>query len=84
MVSWQSYIKGFKSYLQLEKSLSGHSVEAYLRDVDKLVRYLDLMELKLNVDEVKLSHLESFIKWINEIGMDAQSQARGRQGAHQA
>ena len=44
MVSWQSYIKGFKSYLQLEKSLSGHSVEAYLRDVDKLVRYLDLMD----------------------------------------
>ena len=75
-MSWQSYIKGFKSYLQLEKSLSGHSVEAYLRDVDKFVRYMDLEGLKLNVDEVTLSHLESFIKWINEIGMDAQSQAR--------
>ena len=60
-MSWQSYIKGFKSYLQLEKSLSGHSVEAYLRDVDKFVRYMDLEGLNLNVDEVTLSHLESFI-----------------------
>jgi integrase/recombinase XerD len=60
----------------LEKSLSPHSIEAYLRDVDKFVRYMDLAELKLNVDEVQLFHMESFIKWINEIGMDAQSQAR--------
>jgi len=75
-VSWQSYIKGFKSYLQLEKSLSAHSVEAYLRDVDKFVRYMDLEGLKLNVEEVKLGHLESFIQWINEIGMDAHTQAR--------
>jgi integrase/recombinase XerD len=75
-MSWPSYIKGFKSYLQLEKSLSGHSVEAYLRDVDKLVRYMDMKELKLSVEEVRLEHLEGFIKWINEIGMDAHSQAR--------
>jgi integrase/recombinase XerD len=75
-VSWQSYIKGFRSYLKLEKSLSENSVEAYLRDVDKFVRYMDLEGLKLTVDEVKLEHLESFIKWINEIGMDAHSQAR--------
>lgn len=75
-MSWASYIKGFKSYLQLEKSLSGNSVEAYLRDVDKFVRYMDMKQLKLNVDEVTLGHLEDFIKWINEIGMDAHSQAR--------
>ncbi len=75
-MSWQSYIKGFRSYLKLEKSLSENSVEAYLRDVDKFVRYMDLEGLKLTVDEVKLEHLESFIKWINEIGMDAHSQAR--------
>ncbi len=75
-MSWASYIKGFKSYLQLEKSLSGNSIEAYLRDVEKLVRFLDMKELKLSVEEVRLSHLEDFIKWINEMGMDAHSQAR--------
>ncbi|MBS1625829.1 MAG: site-specific tyrosine recombinase XerD [Bacteroidetes bacterium] len=75
-MSWASYIKGFKSYLQLEKSLSGNSIEAYLRDVEKLVRYLDMKELKLSVEEVRLAHLEDFIKWIAEMGMDAHSQAR--------
>jgi integrase/recombinase XerD len=63
-VSWQSYIKGFKSYLKLEKSLSGNSIEAYLRDVEKFVRYMELAKLELSVEDVRLEHLESFIKWI--------------------
>ena len=75
-MSWNSYIKGFKSYLQLEKSLSGNSVEAYLRDVGKLVNYLEAEKLSLNVDEIKAEHLEGFIKAINDLGMDAHSQAR--------
>jgi len=62
---WQSYIKGFKSYLQLEKSLAANSVEAYLRDVMKLTNYLEGAELKLNVDEVKMIHLEGFVKAIH-------------------
>jgi len=75
-MSWQSYIKGFKSYLQLEKSLSQNSVEAYLRDVGKLVNYLEAEKLSLNVDEIKIEHLEGFVKTINELGFDAHSQAR--------
>ena len=37
---WNSYIAGFKSYLQLERSLSENTVEGYLRDVEKLAQYL--------------------------------------------
>lgn len=37
---WEAYKKGFKAYLQLEKSLSDHSVEAYLRDLEKLTTFL--------------------------------------------
>jgi integrase/recombinase XerD len=75
-MSWQSYIKGFKSYLQLEKSLSQNSIEAYLRDVGKLVNYLEAEKLLLAVDEVKIEHLEGFVKTISELGFDAHSQAR--------
>ncbi len=75
-MSWQAYVKGFKSYLQLEKSLSPNSVEAYLRDVNKFVNYLAAEKLHLGVDEIKLSHLEGFVKMIHELGMDAHSQAR--------
>ena len=75
-MSWQSYIKGFKSYLQLEKSLSANTVEAYLRDISKFVNYLETENLKLNVDEVELKHFEGFVKAISELGFDATSQAR--------
>ena len=40
-MNWAIYKKGFKAFLQLEKSLSAHSVEAYLRDIDKLTNYLE-------------------------------------------
>ncbi len=75
-MSWPSYIKGFKSYLQLEKSLSANTVEAYLRDIGKFVNYLETENLKLNVDEVELKHFEGFVKAISELGFDATSQAR--------
>lgn len=75
-MSWQGYIKGFKSYLQLEKSLSANSIEAYLHDVGKFVGYLDSENLQLSVEDVKLGHLEGFVKAIHELGFDAHSQAR--------
>ncbi len=62
--------------MQLEKSLSANSVEAYLRDINKFVSYLESEKLQLNADEIKLQHLESFVKTITELGFDSHSQAR--------
>src|ERR1043165_5075285 len=75
-MSWKSFIIGYKSYLKLERSLAGNSVEAYLHDVEMLDRYFDLTKLKIGPSEVKLSHLQSFITWVNEVGLSARSQAR--------
>ncbi len=73
---WSPYKKGFKAYLQLEKSLSDHSVEAYLRDVEKLTEFLLATEQKISPSEVELKTLQQFVKWIGELGMTATSQAR--------
>lgn len=73
---WEPYKKGFKAWLQLEKSLAGHSVEAYLHDIEKLTDYLLLNGKAMNPSELELHHLESFIRWIHELGMTATSQAR--------
>jgi integrase/recombinase XerD len=73
---WDAYKKGFKAYLQLEKSLSDHSVEAYLRDVDKLTEFMLANNEKQSPAEVDLKTLQQFIKWIGELGMTASSQAR--------
>jgi integrase/recombinase XerD len=73
---WNSYINGFKAYLQLEKSLSANSVEAYLHDVTKVVQFLEAQALSLGPDKLELQHLQSFLKWITELGMTARTQAR--------
>lgn len=73
---WDSYKKGFRAYLQLEKSLSDHSVEAYLRDVDKLTAFLLASGEPKSPEEIQLKELQQFIKWISELGMTASSQAR--------
>ncbi len=71
------YIQGFKSFLQLEKSLSGNSVEAYIRDVGKFVDFTEASGYEqLNPEKVELKHLEEFLAWINKIGLSATSQAR--------
>lgn len=73
---WVAYKKGFKAYLQLEKSLSDNSVEAYLRDIDKLTQYLQETSSEKTPGQVKLRDLQGFLKWIAELGMTASSQAR--------
>ena len=73
---WEPYKKGFKAFLQLEKSLSAHSVEAYLRDIDKLTNYLESNEEALSPADISLQHLQSFIQCIGEMDMAPTSQAR--------
>ena len=75
-MSWQPYIKDFKIFLQLEKSLSANSIEAYTRDIDKLVRFMELQYDSLPPSRVELHHLTSFLSWVNELGLSARSQAR--------
>ena len=73
---WEVYKKGFKAYLQLEKSLSENSVEAYLHDIEKLTTYLEQTATKKAPPEIVLKDLEGFVKWISQLGMMPGSQAR--------
>ena len=73
---WTVYKKGFKAFLQLEKSLSDHSVEAYLRDIDKLSDYLVSINAPVSPADVTLQHLQSFMQCIGEMEMAPTSQAR--------
>jgi integrase/recombinase XerD len=72
---WDAYKKGFKAWLQLEKSLAANSVEAYLHDIDKLTIFLTEQGHK-SPNDVTLKDLEQFVKWVAELGMTPSSQAR--------
>jgi integrase/recombinase XerD len=73
---WEAYKKGYKAYLRLEKSLSDHSVDAYLHDVTKLTQYLQVVNQEKNPASLTLKDLQAFVKWIGELGMGATTQAR--------
>jgi integrase/recombinase XerD len=73
---WEPYKKGFKAWLQLERSLSDNSVEAYLRDIEKFTDWLQQENDLKSPPDIKLKDLQKFIKQIAELGMTATSQAR--------
>jgi len=73
---WEAYKKGFKAWLQLEKSLGDNSVEAYLRDIEKLTSYLEMQGINEAPGQLELKNLEAFIKYVHEMGMSPASQAR--------
>ncbi|MEZ2446001.1 integrase/recombinase XerD [Chitinophaga sp. W3I9] len=74
---WESFRKLFKGYLRLERSMSDHSVEAYVRDVEKLEQYLLAHgKEKLRPQDVTFEDLQDCVQWIAKLGMTASSQAR--------
>ena len=73
---WEPYKKGFKAWLQLEKSLSDNSVEAYLRDLEKLTTFLIGQNITKNPSEIALIDLQQFVQFINGLGMTPTSQSR--------
>ena len=73
---WTDYIKDFQYFIRLEKSLSQNSVEAYTNDLNKLVQFLEYYGKTVPPEGVDLNTLRDFVKWINEFGMSARSQAR--------
>lgn len=75
-MNWDTYIKQFSNYLKLERSLAGNSIEAYVRDVEKLNQFMEMNHPALSPLKVKAKQLQEFIEYINELGMSAYSQAR--------
>jgi integrase/recombinase XerD len=73
---WEPYKKGYKAWLQLEKSLSDHSIEAYLRDLDKLTQFLLATDSLKAPDAIELQDLQHFLRWVADLGLNPASQAR--------
>jgi len=73
---WEVYKKGFLVHLQLEKSLSMNTIQAYGLDLEKLIQFIEIKGQKKGPDQVTLQDLQEYIKWIAELGMSERSQAR--------
>lgn len=71
-----SYITHFRNYLLLEKSLSPNSILAYVHDVEKLAEYLHIQNETVSVTQLAPVHISGFLRFLNELGLSAYSQAR--------
>jgi integrase/recombinase XerD len=75
-VNWDLHIKQFETYLKLERSLSENSIQAYVRDAEKLKQYMLIHYPSVSPLKTTTRHLQAFIVFISEMGLSAHSQAR--------
>lgn len=73
---WPAYLKGFKAYLQLERSMADNTVSAYLHDVEMFGEHIYSNEENVGIQSIELKHLQSFLAQINELNLSANTQAR--------
>ena len=66
--------KAHENFLKLERGLSPNSIEAYVRDVDKLHRFAD--DLGKSVLNITYDDLQQFVAQLRDIGIHPRSQAR--------
>jgi integrase/recombinase XerD len=67
-------VRGYVRYLKLQRNMSGNTLDAYQRDLRKLLDYLEREEK--DVREVTLSDLEQFSAGLHDIGIHPRSQCR--------
>ena len=76
VMTWKESIEQFKHFLQLERSMSKHSVSAYLSDINKLAQCLDADNKKSSPLDVSSSELHEFLEYLGGMGIASRSQAR--------
>ena len=74
-------VSRYRRYLKLEKGYSVNTLDAYMRDVDKLFRHLAVEQV--DVLDVKLEDLEHFAAFISDLGIGPRSLARILSGVRQ-
>lgn len=67
-------IRKYQQYLKLEKALSANTLDAYLTDLDKLLRFLKAENIDML--SVTLDDLQRFAAGLHDIGIHPRSQAR--------
>ena len=74
MTSYDIIRKQYEAFLMLERGVSENTLEAYLRDFDRMVKFVS--DKKISLAEVELGHLENFVADLYDLGISARSIAR--------
>ncbi len=75
-MDWNSGIKGFKAFLQLEKSLSLNTVVAYERDILRLYQFAEEQLSAKSPLDISYDDLEEYLAWLSDFSLADYSRAR--------
>lgn len=79
-MSWELHQRGFVSWLKLEKSLSGNSVDSYQDDIHKLREFCEAQNPVRQPEQIDYALLIAFSQYLSEQGYHARTQARAISG----
>ncbi|MBF70018.1 MAG: tyrosine recombinase XerD [Crocinitomicaceae bacterium] len=75
-MSWKSLIKGYENYLKIEKSLSSNTVDAYIRDINKMDGFFNSEDSKKKINSINHEDFQNYLTHLNELKINARSQSR--------
>ena len=75
-MSWKSLIKGYENYLKIEKSLSSNTVDAYIRDINKMDGFFNSEDSKKKINSINHEDFQNYLAHLNELKINARSQSR--------
>ena len=75
-MSWKIYIRGFNDYLLIEKSLSKNTVDAYIKDINKVNSFFNSENQKNDIRDIKYADFQSYLAYLNQKNISARSQSR--------
>lgn len=67
-------VKNYILHLQLERALSQRTLEAYISDLEKLIKFTANQEIE--IEALTANHIHQFLSQLQDIGIGARSQAR--------
>lgn len=71
-----SIVRGYKTWLTLERGLSAHTVSAYLEDISKFMTYMKLQNRAIEWSQVSGEDLSKFLVYLHDLGLSSLSQTR--------
>lgn len=74
--SWQEILRRYRTYIAVEKRLSANTVEAYMRDAERLASFCSALERPVGPTRVTSEHIEQHLSELFDQGLEPRSQAR--------
>ena len=74
--SWQEILRRYRVYVAVEKHLAENTVEAYMRDVERLATFCSSLDHPIGPTRVTAQIVENFMAHLFDRGLEPRSQAR--------